>query len=280
MRYIPFSLIEMTEANNAMTGRLHIPHREPRCQRCSIRRTHIPGSGYHSFLEVHTLPSSIKPLATLRSANKIDTNENSPVYGVIFLFKWLRETTSPSTPTTPQDGTYTTTPPDNLFFAAQTIQNACGTQAILSIILNQDTPATHNNNQPINIGPELQSFKDFTTGFPSDLRGEALSNSHSNLPTPAIKMTITIATLIAQYNQQVPAPQLPLPSGSTLLHPSTQSTIYECMFNEDNPQAWPLPPVGYRMRVLKMILGRLEEAIVNPEEDVRPSLCFWFDLRM
>ncbi|BCR86756.1 putative 26S proteasome-associated ubiquitin C-terminal hydrolase [Aspergillus chevalieri] len=103
----------------------------------------------------------------------------SPVYGVIFLFKWLRETTTPATPTAPQDGTYTTTPPENLFFAAQTIQNACGTQAILSIILNQDTPAPHNNQLPINIGPELQSFKDFTTGFPADLRGEALSNSEA-----------------------------------------------------------------------------------------------------
>ena len=81
-------------------------------------------------------------------------------------------------------------------------------------------------------------------------------------------MVTTIPTLIAQYNQQVPAPQLPLPCGSTLLDPTTQSTIYERMFNEDNLQAWPLPPVGYRMRVLKMILGRLEEAIRDPEEDV------------
>ncbi|BCR91891.1 protein-lysine N-methyltransferase [Aspergillus chevalieri] len=80
-------------------------------------------------------------------------------------------------------------------------------------------------------------------------------------------MDTTIPTLIAQYNQQVPAPKLPLPDGKTLLQPTTQSTIYERMFNEDNPQAWPLPPVGYRMSVLKMILGRLEDAIRDPEED-------------
>jgi len=87
-------------------------------------------------------------------------------------------------------------------------------------------------------------------------------------------MDTTIPTLIAQYNQQVPAPQLPLPDGGTLLQPTTQSTIYECMFNEDNPQAWPLPPVGYRMNVLKMIIRRLEEAIRDPEEDVRPPFLF------
>ncbi|EAW07237.1 putative 26S proteasome-associated ubiquitin C-terminal hydrolase [Aspergillus clavatus NRRL 1] len=100
----------------------------------------------------------------------------SPVYGVIFLFKWIRETPSP-TPSQPLDGTYATNPPENLFFAAQTIQNACGTQAILSVILNQDSPAT--STHPIAIGPELRAFKDFTTGFPPDLRGEALSNSEA-----------------------------------------------------------------------------------------------------
>jgi ubiquitin carboxyl-terminal hydrolase L5 len=70
-----------------------------------------------------------------------------------------------------------------LFFAAQTIQNACGTQAILSVILNNDsadtnTPATKGGSgYAINIGNELREFKDFTAGFASELRGEALSNS-------------------------------------------------------------------------------------------------------
>ena len=70
-----------------------------------------------------------------------------------------------------------------LFFAAQTIQNACGTQAILSVVLNNDTTSDptssggDGNHERIEIGPSLSEFKDFTTGFPSDLRGEALSNS-------------------------------------------------------------------------------------------------------
>ncbi len=106
----------------------------------------------------------------------------SPVYGVIFLFKYIGSSKSSSTP---QDGTYDTEAVDEkgLFFAAQTIQNACGTQAILSVILNNDTsqtatPASQGTNETgIDIGTELREFKDFTTGFPIDLRGEALSNS-------------------------------------------------------------------------------------------------------
>lgn len=72
---------------------------------------------------------------------------------------------------------------DGLFFAAQTIQNACGTQAILSVILNNDTASNSRSSggdgshERIEIGPSLSEFKEFTTGFPSDLLGEALSNS-------------------------------------------------------------------------------------------------------
>jgi ubiquitin carboxyl-terminal hydrolase L5 len=107
----------------------------------------------------------------------------SPVYGVIFLFKYIGSSSKSSS--MPQDGTYDMQAVEDkgLFFAAQTIQNACGTQAILSVILNNDSADTTSyatkdtNDFAVNIGHELRDFKDFTTGFPSDLRGEALSNS-------------------------------------------------------------------------------------------------------
>ncbi|KAJ5642120.1 hypothetical protein N7490_006120 [Penicillium lividum] len=100
-----------------------------------------------------------------------------PVYGVIFLFKWTREAAG-ARAEAPIDGTYDQTATDNnVFFAAQTIQNACGTQAILSVILNNDNPPSPL--QPIPLGSELRSFKEFTTGFPPELRGEALSNSEA-----------------------------------------------------------------------------------------------------
>ncbi|KAF3481141.1 ubiquitin carboxyl-terminal hydrolase 2 [Arthroderma uncinatum] len=98
----------------------------------------------------------------------------SPVYGVIFLFKWVSGHSRNAS--SPQDGTFDPLAVENgLFFAAQTIQNACGTQAVLSVILNQDSPSTSSSG--IDIGPELRSFKEFTAGFPPDLRGETLSNS-------------------------------------------------------------------------------------------------------
>jgi len=98
----------------------------------------------------------------------------SPVYGVIFLFKWVSGQSRDSS--SPQDGTFDPDATENgLFFAAQTIQNACGTQAVLSVILNQDVASPDSSS--IDIGPELRDFKDFTAGFPPDLRGEALSNS-------------------------------------------------------------------------------------------------------
>ncbi|KAL9005576.1 MAG: hypothetical protein Q9188_001668 [Gyalolechia gomerana] len=92
--------------------------------------------------------------------------QRGPVYGVIFLFKYP---TGEARHETPLDGTFDYEAAENRFFAAQTIQNACGTQALLSVLLNKE--------DSIDIGPKLQEFKDFTGAFPADLRGEALSNS-------------------------------------------------------------------------------------------------------
>ncbi|MCJ1255090.1 hypothetical protein MMC24_002906 [Lignoscripta atroalba] len=92
--------------------------------------------------------------------------QQSPVYGVIFLFKYP---TGEKPTDIPKDGTFDFGAAENLFFAAQTIQNACGTQALLSVLLNKDGE--------VDIGSQLRDFKDFTGAFPSELRGEALSNS-------------------------------------------------------------------------------------------------------
>ncbi|KAJ4355039.1 hypothetical protein N0V95_003310 [Ascochyta clinopodiicola] len=88
------------------------------------------------------------------------------VYGVIFLFKYP---TGEKASDVPRDGTYDHAAASELFFAAQTIQNACGTQALISVLLNKEGE--------VDIGKELREFKAFAGEFPPELRGETLSNS-------------------------------------------------------------------------------------------------------
>lgn len=89
----------------------------------------------------------------------LNSDLGSPIYGVIFLFKYP---TSEKPSEKPKDGTYDRTATANLFFANQVIQNACGTQALLSVLLNKD--------EEVDIGPQLQEFREFTIAFPSDVR--------------------------------------------------------------------------------------------------------------
>ncbi|KAK7749817.1 hypothetical protein SLS53_000397 [Cytospora paraplurivora] len=108
-----------------------------------------------------------------------------PVYGVIFLFKYPTDTPYTSAEK-PHEGTFDHEAAERLFFASQTIQNACGTQALLSVLMNKqtdNTTSTSTSTQPsdeashIDIGEKLREFRDFTMALPPEFRGEALSNS-------------------------------------------------------------------------------------------------------
>jgi len=80
-----------------------------------------------------------------------------PVYGLIFLFKWQAE----------EDRRAIAHGAD-VFFARQVVQNACATQAILSILLNRSD---------IDVGGELSQFKEFTRDLDPEMRGMAIGSS-------------------------------------------------------------------------------------------------------
>uniref|UniRef100_A0A2P2I149 Ubiquitin carboxyl-terminal hydrolase n=1 Tax=Hirondellea gigas TaxID=1518452 RepID=A0A2P2I149_9CRUS len=86
-----------------------------------------------------------------------------PVHGLIFLFKWQSVDSKPDT------STVASNPPSSLFFAKQIINNACATQAVLSVLLN----TTHEH---LKLGSSLSEFKEFTLAFDPHLKGLALSN--------------------------------------------------------------------------------------------------------
>ncbi|XP_053673449.1 ubiquitin carboxyl-terminal hydrolase isozyme L5 [Anopheles nili] len=86
-----------------------------------------------------------------------------PVHGLVFLFKWVKDDE-------PAGSIVQDSRLEKIFFAKQVINNACATQAILSILLN----VSHTD---INLGPTLSDFKEFVVSFDAYNKGLALSNA-------------------------------------------------------------------------------------------------------
>jgi ubiquitin carboxyl-terminal hydrolase L5 len=95
-----------------------------------------------------------------------DFNAIEPCFGLLFLFKWTKETAAPGASHQPLLHENTDS---SLFYAKQTIHNACATQAILSILLNCT--------DRINVGEELAGFKEFTRDFPPEMKGDTLGSN-------------------------------------------------------------------------------------------------------
>jgi len=84
-----------------------------------------------------------------------------PIHGLIFLFKWVQED---------EPSGKVVLDRENIFFAKQVINNACATQAILSLLMNLD-------HEDIKLGETLTNFKEFCQCFDPYNKGLTLSNA-------------------------------------------------------------------------------------------------------
>ncbi|KAL8944820.1 MAG: hypothetical protein Q9216_000242 [Gyalolechia sp. 2 TL-2023] len=80
-----------------------------------------------------------------------------PIYGLIFLFRWREEDADKQEPSCPK----------GIWFANQTVNNACASVALLNIV---------NNVPELDLGDQLEQFKRFTADFTPALRGDAVGN--------------------------------------------------------------------------------------------------------
>lgn len=99
----------------------------------------------------------------LWSLDKEQFVDLKPVFGLVFLFKWTGE--DDSTASIVQDSRL-----DKIFFAKQVINNACATQAILSVLMNITEDS-------VTLGSTLKDLKEFCSSFDSGMKGLTLSNS-------------------------------------------------------------------------------------------------------
>ena len=129
-----------------------------RCHSTILRFTDVI-QGVFTYL-IEKLGVKDVQFAELTTLDESELRSLGDIYGVIFLFKYP---TGEKPTDVPKDGTFDHEAANNLFFAAQTIQNACGTQAIISVLLNKEGE--------VEIGKELKEFKEFAGEFPPEVRG-------------------------------------------------------------------------------------------------------------
>jgi ubiquitin carboxyl-terminal hydrolase L5 len=134
-------------------------YEKPRGRLCATILTHVQGVFTYLIEKLGVKDVQFEELTTLEPE---ELQQLGTIYGVIFLFKYP---TGEAASDVPKDGTYDHDAANNLFFAAQTIQNACGTQALISVLLNKEGE--------VNIGKELKEFKEFAGEFPPEVSGGA-----------------------------------------------------------------------------------------------------------
>ncbi|XP_078466551.1 ubiquitin carboxyl-terminal hydrolase BAP1 isoform X3 [Lampetra planeri] len=162
--------------------------RRPRAPRESESRSGSPGARMmleelrgimnKGWLELESDPGLFTLLVEDFGVNGVQVEEiydlqskcNGPVYGFIFLFKWIEERRSRRkvSPLLDEASVIHDDIVNNMFFAHQLIPNSCATHALLSVLLNCEE---------VELGPTLSRMKDFTRGFGPESKGYAIGNA-------------------------------------------------------------------------------------------------------
>lgn len=107
-------------------------------------------------------------LKEVYTLDELQNSEETPIYGLIFLFQWIGEVQRQHAAT--KEPLEESAIPHNLFFAHQVTTNACATQAVLSVLFNSADLKDK-------LGSVLSEFSSFTASFPPNLKGVAISSS-------------------------------------------------------------------------------------------------------
>lgn len=180
LRPCSISVCDHVILSNIQRRSLLIETKKDQCLACPLLPlTNMSDSGWNTihsdagvFTElVEKLDISNVQFEDLYSIDKESLQETSPIYGVVFLFKYSKiDREYAADGNKPLTGEYDEDYQEKgIFFAKQTIQNACATQAVLNVLLNKS--------EAVELGEEIGNFKSFVTGFDSELCGETISNS-------------------------------------------------------------------------------------------------------
>lgn len=120
---------------------------------------------------------------------------DSPVYGFIFLFRWIEERRS-RRKVVDQSDIYVKDEDivNNIFFAQQRVPNSCATHSLISVLLNRSN---------IHLGSTLSRLKAHTQGMSPENKGWAIGNTpelaraHNSHAMPQAKRRLDKSTGIS-----------------------------------------------------------------------------------